>query len=91
MIAEYNVERYLDGTLETVDIEAMYELGDAAVPAMVRLFENIPSTATPELKLDLYDYLEEKFNESDKATGFFSFNLPADRARNALSRVYNLK
>jgi hypothetical protein len=91
LIAEYNVDRYLDGTLEAVDIEAMYELGDAAVPAMVRLYENILGTATHELKLDLYDYLEEKFYECKETTGFFSYNLPAGRARNALSRIYNLK
>jgi len=36
-IAEYNVDRYVDGSLKTVDIEALDELGDAAVPQLVRL------------------------------------------------------
>jgi len=37
VIAKYNVDRYLDGSLPTVDIEAMENLGDAAVPELVRL------------------------------------------------------
>lgn len=37
IIAGYNVDRYLDGTLDTVDIDAMHELGDAAIPELVRL------------------------------------------------------
>ncbi len=37
IIASYNVDRYIDGSLPTVDIEAMDELGDAAVPELVRL------------------------------------------------------
>jgi hypothetical protein len=37
MIAKYNVDRYIDGSLPTVDIEAMENLGDAAVPELVRL------------------------------------------------------
>ncbi|MBQ8404147.1 MAG: DUF4173 domain-containing protein [Clostridia bacterium] len=37
IIASYNVDRYIDGSLPTVDIEAMDDLGDAAVPELVRL------------------------------------------------------
>ncbi len=37
IIARYNVDRYMDGSLPTVDIEAMEDLGDAAVPELVRL------------------------------------------------------
>ena len=36
-IAKYNVDRYLDGTLKTVDIDAMEMLGDSAIPHLVRL------------------------------------------------------
>ena len=69
----------------------MYELRDAAVPAMVRLYENMPKDASVELKLDLYDYLEENLQDYGEKTSFFSFDLPAYRAKNALSRVYHLK
>ncbi len=37
IIARYNVDRYIDGSLPTVDIAAMDELGDAAVTELVRL------------------------------------------------------
>ncbi len=37
LIAEYNVDRYLSGKLETVDVTAMEELGDAAIPALIHL------------------------------------------------------
>lgn len=37
LIARYNVDRYLAGTLRDVDVVAMEELGDSAVPEMVRL------------------------------------------------------
>ena len=37
VIAGYNVDRYIDGSLPTVDIEAMDDLGDAAIPELVRL------------------------------------------------------
>lgn len=36
-IAKYNVDRYLAGTLDTVDVSAMEDLGDAAIPQLVRL------------------------------------------------------
>lgn len=39
LIARYNADRYLDGSLTGVDCSAMLELGDAAVPEMVRLAE----------------------------------------------------
>ncbi len=37
LIAQYNVDRYMNGTLESVDMIAMEELGDAAIPALVEL------------------------------------------------------
>ena len=38
-IAEYNVDRYIDGTLDNVDIDMLKDLGDASIPSMVRLLE----------------------------------------------------
>ncbi len=39
-IAKYNVDRYLNGTLKSVDVASMCDqLGDAAVPELVRLAE----------------------------------------------------
>lgn len=36
-IARYNVDRYLNGTLDEADIDTLAELGDAGVPQLVRL------------------------------------------------------
>ncbi len=45
-IVKYNVNRYINGTLKTVDISAAEELGGSAIPALV----------------DLAEYLDEKYN-----------------------------
>ena len=37
LIADYNVEKYLDGSLKTVDTEMLGDLGDDAIPALLRL------------------------------------------------------
>ncbi|MBO5111615.1 MAG: DUF4173 domain-containing protein [Clostridia bacterium] len=86
-IAEYNVDRYLDGSLEDVDVIAMYDLDDAAVPAMVYLYENMPDTADEMLRNKVTDYLRGQLHEVDKNSGIFTFDLPAYRARKALSRI----
>jgi len=50
IIAEYNVDRYLDGTLETLDEDALRALGDAAVPARIRagVYHPVPAEITQE-------------------------------------------
>ena len=40
-IVRYNVGRYLEGSLDTVDVFTMAELGDAAVPELVYLIEEL--------------------------------------------------
>ncbi|MBR2337951.1 MAG: DUF4173 domain-containing protein [Clostridia bacterium] len=63
LIARYNVDRYLNGTLKEVDISAMEELGDAAVPELVRLVKHLDaqngtdiSQYEPKTDEDYYDY-----------------------------------
>jgi hypothetical protein len=43
-IAEYNVNRYLNGTLKEIDVEAMQDLGDAAIPSLVKVIEQSDKT-----------------------------------------------
>ncbi len=50
IIADYNVNRYLNGTLETVDVGKLDDLGIEAVPAMVRLADEW------DVKPDSYEY-----------------------------------
>ncbi|MBR5218649.1 MAG: DUF4173 domain-containing protein, partial [Clostridia bacterium] len=100
MIARYNVNRYLDGSLQTIDVEDMYNLGDSAVPEMVRLYdelsesENTPSF-TYSKRLDynrVKSFLRDRaYRLKDSENEVFSFNIPATRARNALRESGFLK
>ena len=53
IIAKYNVDRYLDGSLPTVDIEAMENLGDAAVPELVRLAKHMDAQNGTDIKAEI--------------------------------------
>jgi len=92
VIAEYNVDRYLDGTLDTVDISAMNRLGDAAIPAMVHLAEELDGRkadgkAIPE---EMYTMLKDSLESTASyiqqyENSIYSFNVPTYRARIALT------
>lgn len=96
-IAQYNVDRYIDGSLSSVDIDAMEDLGDAAIPSMVRLydvlFEKIDSEVYEGGELDLYteltqslDYKGRYLLERDAAgeRDIWSLTLPLLKAEQAL-------
>ncbi len=40
-IAKYNVDRYINGTLKTVDVSAIEDLGDSGIPQAVRLAKHL--------------------------------------------------
>ncbi|MBE6798443.1 MAG: DUF4173 domain-containing protein [Ruminococcaceae bacterium] len=100
-IMKYNVDRYLDGSLDTVDIIASYELGDSAVPELVRLAEHLDKkygsdiTKDGEIAADaktkvmyscLHRYLK-KATEIYIDDGLFSQSVPALRAKRALRDI----
>lgn len=67
-IAKYNIDRYLDGSLETVDIPAMENLGDAAVPQLVRLAEYLDEkngTDITKMEADMWE--TEYYNDMEYA------------------------
>ncbi len=93
-IAKYNVGRYLDGSLPTVDIEAMEGLGSSAVPSLVELvkpLENKGRTRTAEenvLYIDVTQSLKNAANdirESEK--DIFSFTFPDAIAEKVLKEI----
>lgn len=96
-IAKHNVDRYISGELATVDVGALFDLGDAAVPEMVRLSTHIQDGVksgkiTQEdfniysrLKYELEDLSKEY--ESEKES-IFKFNIPKHLAKQALKN-YN--
>lgn len=92
VIAEYNVDRYLDGTLDTVDLEAMDRLGDAAIPSLVHLAEELDERraegkAIPE---EMFENLNVKLESramhiDNYENSIYSFNIPTYRAKVALT------
>lgn len=93
LIAEYNVNRYLNGTLQTVDVDAMEDLGDAAVPAMVRLVKQLDQQNGTDIRTFDYDSADEFYEEvgtylyNAAAQGeydLYSFTLPRAKAVKAL-------
>lgn len=93
LIAEYNVNRYLNGTLETVDVDAMEDLGDAAVPAMVRLVKHMDRQNGTDIRTFEHDSNDALYNAAGEylycaaergSYTFYSFTLPRARAAKAL-------
>lgn len=100
LIAKYNVDRYLDGSLNELNASSMYsELGDSAIPELVRAYEAMSENRSTEdsgfnsaSKYSEYSELERvlnraanKFKSDDD--GIFSFNIPSVRAENALRDI----
>lgn len=61
-IARYNVDRYLNGTLDDVDIAAMEDLGDAAIPHLVYLVEELDKQNGTDITQ--YEYQPEDPDEN---------------------------
>lgn len=93
-IAKYNVKHYISGDLQTVDVSALSELGDAAVPELVNLYEYTQEKLTETGKITKEDFnlrsnikstlerFEMKYSQKDKT--IYSFNLPRHRAEKAI-------
>ena len=49
-IAKYNVDRYLDGTVDCIDIDELERLGDSGIPEMGRLAEKLDVILDTDIK-----------------------------------------
>ncbi len=99
IIASYNVDRYLAGTLDSVDLEAMEELGDAAIPELVRLTQHMDRQHGTDIATFTEDDLQNDDDYSAVAAALylmaadreqatlFGFTLPQARATAALREV----
>ncbi len=88
IIANYNVDRYLNGDLKTVDVNALEDIGDAAVPALCRLYSG--TAENKNLHNRVWDALGESAEDLADAT-LWSFNIPRIRAEHALKEIGILK
>ena len=92
-IAKYNVDRYLDGTLNMVDIDAMEELGLAAVPQVVRLVKTLEEDgkvlALHSKAVELLQRINSRYFGEDP--DLFTYTIPYFRAKNALEQISILK
>lgn len=66
IIADYNIDRYLEGSLEDADIEALEELGYAAVPALCRLAEHLDAKLGRDMSQWKYDDYVADLKENEK-------------------------
>lgn len=95
-IAKYNVDRYINGTLQTVDLEAMEELGSSAIPSLIELEKYIDKhieakTYSQEevvLGYQIEDYFIEvsaDLRRSDR--NIFSYTIPDKVAQLKLKEI----
>lgn len=92
IIADYNVDRYLDGSLKTVDVGTLETLGDAAVPALCRLYEHYEDcdSTTNSSYFQVKQALRDAASElEDKDV--WSFTVPQAKAEQALRDVGMMK
>lgn len=97
LIANYNVDLYIDGKTDEIDVATIYSLGDSAVPALVDLvefWENGDLTTDQENDKALhYERLVGKLkassNRLDREKTIFSFSLPSYRAEQALNDYFD--
>ena len=88
-IANYNVDAYISGELNTVDVAALEDLGTSALPALFELHKHLREQSDPSAKptqqledtkaaiSDLVKEMTERLEEE----GFFAWDLPSLKAR----------
>ena len=93
LIASYNVDAYLRGDLKSVDVEALEDLGDSAIPAMARLesvwIERESAQGLPRHEREALSRLTEALDLraeelSTDTASFLSFSVPTARAKSVL-------
>ena len=102
LIARYNVDRNLAGTIDEIDYASMYDLGLDGVPEFVRLYRELPEhgkhidyyfsyeNQDDSTYFDLLDFLRgnARYLESRKEkVGIFSFSISEKAAEEALRSI----
>ena len=85
-IAEYNVNAYISGKTETVDMIQLGDLSDSAVPYILKLTEPVKGRSDEENRATTYkanEILSKRKRESANGSDLIRFNLPRYRAEKA--------
>lgn len=100
IVADYNYKAYKNGTLESVDIDAIYDLGHEGVPYLIKLAQDENSLVSDESHEYLYGILADGeydikvTTDSDgysvtykknRNMGLADFSIPEYRANKALT------
>lgn len=88
LIAKYNVNAYLNGKLDTVDLVSLEELGDAAIPELVRLKDTLNETPNPTydkkiIAIKANDIIS-KYEATSQNHSWQSITLPAILAEDSI-------
>ncbi|MBQ8432447.1 MAG: DUF4173 domain-containing protein [Clostridia bacterium] len=94
-IANYNVNAYITGELNTVDVAALEDLGTSALPALFELHEHLRGQSDPsakptpqleETKAAIHSLVKE-MTERLEDEGFFAWDLPSLKIRAYLNGI----
>jgi hypothetical protein len=86
MIHSYNVDRYIDGTLKTVDYSVMYD--ESALPALEKLYFNEKATEKDKKEIERIADAERPLNNK---RGIFDRNIANLRADASSKRILDAK
>lgn len=85
LCAKYNVDRYLSGSLSTIDVSNMEELGDSAIPSLVRLATDEDGIKDAVLNDHINHLLDNRVSRmKEEEFSVFSFSIPSLLAKAAL-------
>lgn len=99
LCARYNYESYLSGKLDSIDVSALYHLGDEGIPYLVKLCEDKNERISAEAKSYVslairYRYFDDVDTESvlepsslkkkEEESGFSRFSIPKAKAYESL-------
>ena len=86
LCAQYNVDMYLAGNLESLDVSAMQDLGDSAIPSLVRVAEAMDKEKDSNLSHSIDLILTSRAKDiKNKEFSIFRVSVPYLKAKAALA------
>lgn len=82
VVADYNYQAFKNGTLESMDIDAIYDLGHEGVPYLVKLAQDKNSAVSNEAHEYLYDILLDGEYDMTVTTDSDGYSVMVNKNRN---------